>query len=87
LHKSQGYLDCISCIKARNCDNNDYWSIEEDLTALLNMMDSYYSADNINANYLGALFDVYAWKVKATIIAELDKIIKEVMVNECRTKM
>jgi hypothetical protein len=87
LHKTNGYLDCISCIKARNGDSDDYWSIDEDLTPLLNSMDSYYSANNINAVKLTALVDQYASKVKVAIIAELDRIIQQVIRDEYKIKI
>jgi hypothetical protein len=76
LHKTHGYLDCITCIGARKTNHDDYWSIDEDLTPLLNSMDDYYSANNINAVKLGTLVDQYSSKVKAAIIAELDKVIQ-----------
>jgi hypothetical protein len=61
--------------------------MDEDLTPLLNSMDSYYSANSIISVKLNTLLEQYTSKVKAAIILELDRIIQEVMINEYKNKI
>ena len=42
--------------------SDDYWSIDENLTPLLNLIDSYYSANSISQLNLTTLWDKYALK-------------------------